>query len=146
MDVLFPKSPGWTVLFEDGNPQPQQFMKMALVQAIFCADDANHAPNWWSCVRRGYFRAWPLSAQSELDDRTMICRVSSSPPYIVIPAECRHPRRMSSSPPNVVIPAECRHPRRISSSPPYIVIPAVYRHPRERGDDDIRRDDDTRLG
>src|SRR6185312_13507425 len=28
----------------------------------------NDAPNWWSCVGRGFFRAWPRYARSKLDD------------------------------------------------------------------------------
>jgi len=32
-------------------------------------DDANLAPNWWSCVRRGFIRAWPLQMQSDKDQQ-----------------------------------------------------------------------------
>ncbi len=30
-----------------------------------------HAPNWYACVGRGFFRAWPRYARSESDDHVV---------------------------------------------------------------------------
>src|SRR6185312_13631390 len=39
----------------------------------------NHAPNWWSCVGRGFFRAWPRYVQSNLDFRRIYPHHPPSP-------------------------------------------------------------------
>src|SRR6185312_2858511 len=73
-------------------------------ELVTLPDDANHAPNWWSRVGRGFFRAWPRYAQSNSDERRIYPRPPPSPaiefgypPHISAPAPVTRDRIRKSS-------------------------------------------------